>query len=105
MEESQSKKDTEAIYKPRKEKCERLRGDLGLFGSLEIRSMHITWDDLHWDVSEDVYLKHSMDPGIYQGRIRKGRYASSRQVTFKVYKELLTSSNVTECLGDEATMR
>jgi len=106
IDESQSKKNTEAEYRPLKEKCERLRGELGLFGALEIRGMHIAWNDLEWDVSEDVYLlNHSLPPGIYQGRISKGRYASSRQVTLKVYKELLTSSNVTKCLADEATMR
>ena len=108
MDESRSKKDTEALYKPRKEKCERMRGELGLFGSLEIRSMHIAWDDLEWDVSEDVYLKHTnhpLSPGIYQGRISKGRCASKQQVTLKVYKELLTSSNVTNCLANEANMR
>lgn len=105
MDESQNKKDTEALYKPRKEKCERLRGELGLFSGLEIRGMHIAWNDLTWDVSEEVYRKNYLPPGIYQGRISKGRYASNRQVTLKVYKELLTTNNVTECLAEEATMR
>lgn len=105
MDESQSKKDTEAKYRPLKEKCERLRGELGLFGALEIRGMSIAWNDLDWDVSEDVYLEHTLPPGIYQGRISKGGYASSRQVTLKVYKDLLTSSSVIQCLADEAVMR
>lgn len=105
MDVSQRKKDTEALYKPRKEKYERLRGELGLFGSLEIRSMQIAWNDLEWDVSEDVYLKHSLQPGMYKGRISRGRHATSRQVNMKVYKELLSTSNVTECLADQSTMR
>ena len=105
MDESQSKKDTEAKYRPLKEKCERLRGELGLYGALEIRGMSIAWNDLDWDVSEDVYLEHTLPPGIYQGRISKGGYASCRQVSLKVYKDLLTSSNVIQCLADEAVMR
>ena len=105
LEETQSKKDTEARYKPCRDKCKRLRGELALFGSLEIRSMRLAWDDLSWNVSEDVYLKRSMKPGLYQGRISKGRYSSSGQATFKVYMELLTSSNIIECLADEANLR
>lgn len=105
IDESRSKKDTEAQYRPRKDKCERLRGELAYFGSLEIRGMAIAWDSLEWEVNEKVDLNHSLPPGIYQGRISKGRYASSRQVTLKVYKELLTSSNAIKCLEDEATMR
>lgn len=104
MSEEQSKKDTEATYKPLKVKCERLRGELGLFGALEIRSMQIAWEDLEWDVSDEVFLQSVFPPGIYQGRISKGRYAP-REVNLKVYKELLTNSNVAECLRDEATMR
>ena len=102
--ESRSKKDAEALYKPHKEKCERLRGELGLFACLEILSMLIAWDDLEWDVSEDVYLKRSLPPGIYQGRISKGK-RERQQVTLKVYKELLISSNVTDCLASVANMR
>ena len=105
LEESQSKKDTEARYKPCRDKCKCLRGELALFGSLEIRSMRLAWDDLSWNVSEDVYLKRSMEPGLYQGRISKGRYSSSGQATFKVCRELLTSSNIIECLADEANLR
>ena len=105
LKEAQSKKDTETRYKPCRDKCKRLRGELALFGSLEIRSMRLAWDDLSWFVSEDVYLKRPMEPGLYQGRISKGRYSSSGQVTFKVYRELLTSSNITECLAEEANLR
>ena len=104
MNEEQSKKDTEAMYKPRKEKCEWLRGEIGLFGALEIRSMQIAWDDLHWDVSDEVFLQSVLPPGIYRGRISKGRH-TSRQVNLKVYKKLLTNNNVTECLWEDATLR
>ena len=104
MNEEQSKKDTEAMYKPRKEKCEWLRGEIGLFGALEIRCMQIAWDNLHWDVSDEVFLQSVLPPGNYRGRISKGRHAS-RQVNLKVYKELLTNSNVTECLSEDATLR
>ena len=103
MNEEQGKKDTEAMYRPRKEKCEWLRGEIGLFGALEIRSMQIAWDDLHWDVCEEVFLQNVLPPGIYPGKI-KGRHAS-RQVNLKVYKELLTNSNVTECLSEDTTLR
>ena len=105
IDESRSKKSTEAEYRPRKDKCERLRGELAFFGSLEIRGMAIAWDNLEWEVSENVDLNHSLPPGIYLGRISKGRYASSRQVTLKVYKELLTNNNAIKCLEVEATMR
>ena len=105
LKEAQSKKDTETRYKPCRDRCKRLRGELALFGSLEIRSMRLAWDDLSWHVSEDVYLKRPMEPGLYPGCISKGRYSSSGQVAFKVYRELLTSSNITECLADEANLR
>ena len=105
IDESRGKKDTEAEYRPRKAKCERLREELALFGSFEIRGMAIAWDDLEWEVNENVDLNHSLPPGIYQGRISKGRYASSQQVALKVYKELLTNSNVIKYLEDERTMR
>ena len=105
IEEAQSKKDSEAHYKPCRDKCKRLRGDLALFGSTEIRCMRLSWDDLSWDVSEDVYLKQTMEPGLYQGHISKGRYSSRGQVTFKVYRELLTRSNIIDCLADEAILR
>ena len=104
MSEEQSKMDTEATYKPLKEKCERLRGEVGLLGALEIRSIQISWEDLEWDVSDEVFLQSVLPPGIYQGRIPKGRNAP-REINLKVYKELLTKSNVAECLMDEATMR
>ena len=105
MEEAQSKKDSEARYKPCREKCKRLRGELAFFGCTEIRCMRLSWDDLSWDVSEDVYLKQTMEPGLYQGHISKGRYSSRGQVTFKVYRELLTRSNIIDCLADEAILR
>ena len=105
IEDAESKKNTEACYKPCRDKCKRLRGELALFGSLEIRSIRLAWNDLSWDVSEDVFLKLPMEPGLYQGRISKGRYSSSGQVTFKVYGEPLTSRNITECLADEAILR
>ena len=105
IEDAQSKKDTEACYKPCRDKCKRLRGELALFGSLEIRSIRLAWNDLSWDVSEDVFLKRPMEPGLYQGRISKGRYSSSGQVTCKVYREPLNSCNITECLADEAILR
>ena len=105
IDESRSKKNAEAEYRPRKDKCERLRGELASFGSLEIRGMAIAWDNLEWEVSENVDLNHSLPPGVYLGRISKGRYASSRQVTLKVYKELLTNNNAIKCLEVEATMR
>ena len=105
IDESRSKKSTEAEYRPRKDKCERLRGELAFFGSLEIRGMAIAWDNLEWEVSENVDLNHSLPPSIYLGRISKGRYASSRQVTLKVYKELLTNNNAIKCLEVEATVR
>ena len=104
MSEEQSKMDTEVTYKPLKEKCERLRGELGLLGALEIRSIQISWEDLEWDVSDEVFLQSVLPPGMYQGRISKGRYAP-REINLKVYKELLTKSNIAECLTDEATMR
>ena len=31
--------------------------------------MDIAWDDLDWDVSEDVSLQKMLPPGIYSGRI------------------------------------
>ena len=104
MSEERGKKDTEATYKPLKEHCEKLRGRLGLVGALEIRSMQIAWEDLEWHVSDEVFLQRVITPGIYQGRISKGRSAP-REVNLKVYRELLTSSNVAECLTDETTMR
>ena len=82
IEEAQSKRDSEAHYKPCRDKCKRLRGELALFGSMEIRFMRLSWDDLSWDVSEDVYLKRPIEPGLYHGHISKGRCSSSGQVTF-----------------------
>ncbi|CAH3163348.1 unnamed protein product, partial [Pocillopora meandrina] len=105
IEEAQSKRDSEARYKPCRDKCERLRVELTLFGSMEIRFMRLSWDDLSWDVSEDVYLKRPIEPGLYHGHISKGRCSLSGQVTFKVYRELLTSSNIIECLAEEGILR
>ena len=105
IEEAQSKRDSEAHYKPCRDKCKRLHGELALFGSMEIRFMRLSWDDLSWDVSEDVYLKRPMEPGLYHGHISKGRCSSGGQVTFKVYRELLTSSYIIECLAEEGILR
>lgn len=70
MKEEQSKQDVETQYKPKKEKCEYLRGQLGLFGALEIRSMQISWCDLQWNVSEDNFPQQNILPvGTYQGTI------------------------------------
>ena len=71
IEEAQSKRDSEARYKPCRVICKRLRGELASFGSMEIRFMRLSWDDLSWDVSEDVYLKRPMEPGLYHGHISK----------------------------------
>ena len=57
--EEQNKKDIEATYKPKKQECEKLLGHLALVGALEIRTMDIAWDDLDWDVSEDVSLQRT----------------------------------------------
>lgn len=62
MKEEQSKQDVETQYKPKKEKCECLRGQLGLFGALEIRSMQISWCDLQWNVSEDNFPQQNILP-------------------------------------------
>ena len=105
IEEAQSKRDSEARYKPWRDKCKRLRGELALFGSMEIRFMGLSWDDLSWDVSEDVYLKRPIEPGLYHGHISMGGCSSGGQVTFKVYRELLTSSNIIECLAEEGILR
>lgn len=101
MKEEQSKQDVETQYKPKKEKCECLRGQLGLFGVLEIQSMQISWCDLQWNVSEDNFVQQNILPvGTYQGRISSGRYPS-RLVNLRVYQDLLTKNNVTECLEAE----
>lgn len=71
MSENQSKKDIEEKYKPKKLKYEELRGKLAMFGALEIRSMQIGWNDLVWDVSEEVGFQSVLLPGIYKGRIAK----------------------------------
>ena len=105
MKEEQSKQDVETQYKPKKEKCEGLRGQLGLFGALEIRSMQISWCDLQWNVSEDNFLQQNILPvGTYQGRISSGRYPS-RPVNLRVYQDLLTKDNITECLAAEKDRR
>lgn len=105
MKEEQSKQDAETQYKPKKEKCECLRGQLGLFGALEIRSMQISWCDLQWNVSEDNFLQQNILPvGTYQGRISSGRYPS-QPVNLRVYQDLLTKDNITECLEAEKFRR
>ena len=105
MKEEQSKKDVETQYKPKKEKCEWLRGELGLFGAIEIRSMQISWCDLQWDVSDDNFPQQNILPvGVYQGRISSGRYPS-QPVNMRVYQDLLTKDNVTECLAVEKARR
>ena len=105
MKEEQSKQDVETQYKPKKEKCESLRGELGLFGALEIRSMQISWCDLQWNVSEDNFPQQNILPvGTYQGTISSGRYPS-RPVNLRVYQDLLTKDNITECLAAEKFRR
>lgn len=104
MREEQSKKDVEATYKPKKQECERLRGHLALVGALEIRSMDIAWTDIDWDAIEDVFLPKILSPGIYNGRITKNG-DPSRPVDLKVYEEVLTTSNVTECLAADRALR
>lgn len=105
MKEEQSKQDVETQYKPKKEKCECLRGQLGLFGVLEIQSMQISWCDLQWNVSEDNFVQQNILPvGTYQGRISSGRYPS-RPVNLRVYQDLLTKNNITECLEAEKFRR
>ena len=105
MKEEQIKQDVETQYKPKKEKCECLRGQLGLFGALEIRSIQISWSDLQWNVSEDNFLQQNILPvGTYQGTISSGRYPS-RPVNLRVYQDLLTKGNITECLAAEKVRR
>ncbi|CAH3025329.1 unnamed protein product, partial [Porites evermanni] len=104
MREEQNKKDVEATYKPKKQECERLRGNLALLGALEIRSMEIAWTDIDWDTTEDVFLQKILPPGIYNGRITKNG-DPSRPVNLKVYEEVLTTSNVTECLAADRALR
>lgn len=104
MSENQSKKDIEEKYKPKKLKYEELRGKLAMFGALEIRSMQIGWNDLVWDVSEEVGFQSVLLPGIYKGRIAK-KGDPSRPVNLKVYKELISISNATECLTSEKVIR
>lgn len=104
MSENQSKKDIEEKYKPKKLKYEQLRGKLAMFGALEIRSMQIGWNDLVWDVSEEVGFQSVLRPGIYKGRIAK-KGDPSRPVNLKVYKELISISNATECLTSEKVIR
>lgn len=103
MSENQSKKDIEEKYKPKKLEYEQLRGKLAMFGALEIRRMQIGWNDLVWDVSEEVGFQ-SVPPGIYNGRIAK-KGDPSRPVNLKVYKELISISNTTECLTSEKVIR
>ena len=103
MSENQSKKDIEEKYKPKKLEYEQLRGKLAMFGALEIRRMQIGWNDLVWDVSEEVGFQ-SVPPGIYSGRIAK-KGDPSRPVNLKVYKELISISNATECLTSEKVIR
>lgn len=105
MKEEQSKQEVETQYKPKKEKCEWLRGQLGLFGALEIRSMQISWCDLEWNVSEDTFHQQNILPiGTYQGRISCGRYPQ-RLVSLRVYQDLLTKDNITECIAAEKVRR
>ena len=105
MKEEQSKQDVETQYKPKKEKCDCLRGQLGLFGALEIRSIQISWCDLQWNVSEDNFLQQNILPvSTYQGIISSGSYPS-RQVNLRVYQDLLTKDNITECLEAEKVRR
>ena len=60
--------------------------------------MDIAWDDL------DVSLQKALPPGIYNGHIIKNG-DPSRRVNLIVYKELLTTSNVSESLATERALR
>ena len=102
--ENQSKKDMEEKYKFKKLEYEQLSGKLAIFGALEIRSMQIAWNDLVWDVSEEVGLQSVLPPGIYNGRIAK-KGEPFRPVNLRVYKELISISNATECLTSEKCLR
>ena len=102
--EEENRKDVEGTYKPQKQDCERLRSHLALVEALEIRTLDIAWCDLDWDVSEDDSLQKALSPGIYSGRITKNG-DPSRPVNLIVYKELLTTSNVSECLETERALR
>lgn len=65
MEEAQSKKDSEARYKPCRDKCSRLRGELALFGSKEIWCMQLSCGCL----LEATYGTWALPRAYFQGQV------------------------------------
>lgn len=107
MREEQNKKDVKATYKPKNSNAGGfVPGHLAAVGALEIRSMEIAWTDLDWDAIEDVFLRmqNILPPGIYNGRITMNGDPFG-PVNLKVYEEVLTTSNVSECLAADRALR
>ena len=101
--ETRSKEEIQKFYQPIIDEGSRLRGQLAVFGILEVRGSDISSEELDWKQDTSSRLGCGVFGAVYQGTMR--RHGFVRPVALKVCNEVLEAKNASEILAEVELLR
>ena len=103
IDETRSKEEIQKFYQPIMDEGSRLRGQLAVFGILQVRASDISSEELDWEQDTSSCLGIGAFGAVYQGTMR--RHGLVQPVALKVCKEVLDAKNACEILAEVELLR
>ena len=101
--ETRSKEEIQKFYQPIMDEGSRLRGQLAVFGILEVRASDISSEELDWKQDTSSRLGCGAFGAVYQGTMR--RHGFVQPVALKVCNEVLEAKSTSEILAEVELLR
>ena len=103
IDERRSKKEIEDLYQPIMDEGSCVRGQLAVFGILEVRTNDITSEELVWKENTSSRLGCGMFGAVYQGTMR--RHGVVQPVALKVCNDVLDDKNASDIMAEVELLR
>ena len=103
VDETRSKKEIEDLYQPIMDEGSCLRGQLAVFGILDVRANDITSEELIWKEDMPSRLGCGMFGAVYQGTMR--RHGFVQPVALKVCNDFLDEKNASDIMAEVELLR
>ena len=101
--ETRSKKEITERYQPIMDEGSHLRGQLAVFGFIEVQATHISTKNLTWSERSSSFLGRGASANVYSGKMKtKGNFST---VALKVYNEVLDAKNASQFMSEVQILR
>ena len=101
--ETRSKEEITKRYQPIMDEGSHLRGQLAVFGFIEVRATHISTKNLTWSERSSSYLGRGAFANVYSGKMKKK--GNLYTVALKVYNEVLDAKNAGQFMSEVQILR